>query len=175
MPPYGGSGPPPWAPPPPPAPKRSRKGLVIVLGLIGALLLVLLAVGLATFGSRVGGGTALEDLRRGDCFNTSKALVAQKATKVDCTDPHTDQVAGVLTFPAGEGAGYPGQQGILEFARQGCGTQAEEFFGSVERPPATQTFVFGPNEAAWEKGDRAIVCSLREESGAKRTGSYLNR
>lgn len=174
LPPYGGTGAPPWAPAPPP-PRRSRTGLVIVLGLIGALVLVLLVVGLATVGSRVTGGTALEDLRRGDCFNTTKALVAQKADRVDCATPHSDQVAGILTFPAGDDAGYPGQEGILEFAGQACGTQTAEFFGSVERPPSTQTFVFGPNEAAWKGGDRTVVCSVREESGAKRTGSYLDR
>jgi hypothetical protein len=135
---------------------------------------VLLVVGLATVANRVSGGTELADLQRGQCFNTSKALVAEKATRVDCSEPHTDQVAGVITFPAGDDAPYPGQSGILDFAKEGCTEQAAEFFGSKERSPSTQTFVFGPNEAAWKKGDRAVVCSLREVSGDKRTGGYLD-
>lgn len=169
----GPGAPPPWGGPPLP-PKKSRKGLFIGLGVGAALLLILAVVLVATVASKVTGGTALEDLRRGDCFNTSKALVADKATRVDCTKPHSDQVAGVLTMPAGSGASYPGQNGILEFGKSDCAKQVTEFYGPKEPLATTQIFVFGPNEAAWKNGDRAVVCSLREPTAAKRTGSYLD-
>lgn len=133
-----------------------------------------MVVALASVADKVGGGTALADLKRGDCFNTSKALVADKAVKVACSEPHTDEVAGVLTFPAGDGASYPGQNGILEFGKQDCVQPVTEFYGNKEPSETTQVFVFGPNEAAWRNGDRAVVCSLREAGGTKRTGSYLD-
>jgi hypothetical protein len=129
---------------------------------------------LASVASRVGGGTKLADLRRGQCFNTTKALVADKANRVDCSKPHTDEVAGVLTYPAGEGAGYPGQDGILRLGKEDCGKEVGEFYGDKRATETTQVFVFGPNEAAWKNGDRTVVCSLREENAAKRTGSYLD-
>jgi hypothetical protein len=123
---------------------------------------------------KVGGGTALSDLNRGDCFNTSKALVAEKAERVPCSEPHTDEVAGVLTFPAGDGASYPGQNGILEFGRSDCMKEVAEFYGARDPSATTQVFVFGPNDAAWRGGDRTVVCSLREDPPVKRTGSYLD-
>ncbi len=138
------------------------------------MILILVVVGLASVANKVSGGTALADLRQGDCFNTSKALVADKATRVECAEPHSDEVAGVLTFPGGDGAAYPGQDGILEFGRDDCLRPVAEFYGSKEPSATTQIFVFGPNEAAWDNGERAVVCSLREPTGTKRTGSYLD-
>jgi len=161
----------PWAPPPPPA-KASRKGIFIGLGLGAALLLVLVAIGIAIVASRVRGGTALGELRRGDCFNTSKALVNDKAIRVDCSKAHSDEVAGVLTLPASGGVPYPGQSGIFLRSEQDCQRQATEFFGTKRPSRTTQVAVFGPNEAAWKNGDRAVVCSLREDPPVKRTGSY---
>lgn len=165
-------------PPPPPGPlqppaRRSRRGLVLGLGLGGAVLLLLLVVGLASLASRFSDGTSLSDLRRGQCFNTRKAAVGLKANRVDCARPHTDEVAGVLTFPAGEDAAYPGEDGILELGKRECAQQEAEFLGSRTRGPTTQVFVFGPNKPAWRNGDRTVVCSLREETAVKRTGSYL--
>ena len=168
----GADDPVPWGPPPDP-PKKSRKGLFLGLGLGAALILILIVVALASVANKVSGGTALADLRRGECFNTSKALVAEKATRVACTEPHIDEVAGVLTFPGGDNAAYPGQSGILEFGKRDCLQQVNEFFGDKQRLNTTQVFVFGPNEAAWKNGERAVVCTLREESAMKRTSSYL--
>lgn len=154
--------------------KKSRKGLIIGLGIGAAVVVLLLIVAAATAFNSVSGGTALADLKRGDCFNTSKALVADKAVRVPCSEPHTDEVAGVLTFPGGSSTDYPGQNGILEFGKQDCVQQVTEFYGNKEPTETTQVFVFGPNEAAWRSGDRAVVCSLREETAVKRTGSYLD-
>ncbi len=142
--------------------------------MLGALILLAIVVGLATVADKVGGGTALSDLQTFQCFNTSKALVADKATRVDCTEPHTDEVAGILTFPGGENATYPGQDGILEFGKKDCVKPVTSYYGDKIPTATTQVFVFGPNEAAWKNGDRTVVCSLREETAAKRTGSYLD-
>ena len=174
-PPAGGyAGPPPPGPPPPPPVRKSRRGLVIGLGVGGALLVLLVVVGLATAASRFSDGTPLSDLRRGECFNTRKAAVGLKANRVDCARPHTDEVAGVLTFPAGPDAPYPGEGGILELGKRECAQQESEFLGTKRRSPSTQVFVFGPNKPAWDNGDRTVVCSLREETAVKRTGSYLD-
>jgi len=154
--------------------KPSRKKLFIGLGIGGAILLLLIVVALASVANRVSGGTALADLRRGDCFNTAKKLIAERADRVGCAEPHSDEVAGILAFPAANGVPYPGQQGILDFGRSDCLRQVQEFFGSKEPSPTTQVFVFGPNKAAWGNGDRTVVCSLREPSAEKRTGSYLD-
>ncbi len=128
--------------------------------------------GAASLASRATSGTSIGDLRRGDCFNLAKGLFGEKAHRVRCSAGHTDEVAGVLTFPAGAGAAYPGRESILEVGRRDCPALVSEFYG--ERTPAdADTFVFGPDEAAWDKGERAVVCSLRSRDAAKRTGSYL--
>ena len=137
------------------------------------MLLIIIVVALAS-AFNASSGTPLSDLKRGDCFNTSKRLVAEKAVRVACSEPHTDEVAGVLTFPAGDGASYPGQNGILEFGKSSCLAEVTAFYGDREPASTTQVFVFGPNDAAWRGGDRTVVCSLREEPVVKRTGSYLD-
>ena len=143
------------------------------LGLGAAALLLVVVVGLALVANRTAGGTPLGELRRGECFNTEKAVIDLRASRVACSLPHTDEVAGVLPFPAGEG-GYPGRDGILELGMQVCARQESEFLGPRTRSPTTQVFVFGPNAGAWKEGERAVVCSLREESGSTRSGSYLD-
>jgi len=163
---------PPAEGPPPPA-TRSRKGLVIGVGIGAAVLLLLLVVVLASVASRVSGGTPLSDLHRGECFNTSKALVAEKALRVDCDEPHTDEVAGVLSLPSGVNASYPRQEGILDFGRRDCLQPVSEYYAGKPQAATTQMFVFGPNEAACKNGERAVVCSLREATAVKRSGSYL--
>ena len=144
------------------------------LGLGAAALLLAVVVGLALLANRNEGATPLGELRRGQCFNTEKAVIDLKASRVACSLPHTDEVAGVITFPSDEGSGYPGRDGILELGTQSCGQQADEFLGTTARSPTAQVFVFGPNAGAWKEGERAVVCSLREESGSKRSGSYLD-
>ena len=156
----------------PPAGQGSPRGLVLGLG--AAALLLVVVVGLAIAANRTRGGTPLGELRRGECFSTEKAVIDLKASRVACSQPHTDEVAGILTFPSGEGTAYPGRDGILDFGKRRCGAQETEFLGTRSRSPTTQVFVFGPNAGSWKNGDRTVVCSLREQSGAKRTGSYLN-
>lgn len=163
--------PPPGNPPPPPA-RRSRRGLII--GAVAGLVLVLLVVGAAFLASRANGGTPLADLHRADCFNLGRGLFGQKASRVRCSESHTDEVAGVIAFPAGGGAPYPGRDGILELGKKDCPLQVTEFYGQ-NQPADAETFVLGPDEAAWKKGKRAVVCSLREHSGGPRRGSYLGQ
>lgn len=159
------------APTPPAPPHRSRRGIYI--GIVAGLVLVLLVVGAASLASRASRGTPLDQLRRAECFNVDSGLFGEKAIRVPCAKRHTDEVAGFITFPGGV-AGYPGRDGILELGKNGCPLQVTEFYGQKPLGNAT-TFVFGPDEAAWEKGERTVVCSLREPSGAARRGSYLDQ
>ncbi|MEO5680728.1 MAG: septum formation family protein, partial [Acidimicrobiales bacterium] len=139
--------------------------------LLGGLVLLVIVVGAATLANRARRGTPLDGLRRGDCFNLTDGLFGQKAERVRCSAGHTDEVAGVLLLPGGRGAGYPGSAGILELGQRSCPAQVTEFYGS-KPPAAAETFVSGPDRAAWKGGRRSVVCSLRQPSAARRTGSY---
>jgi len=168
--------PPPWNPPgiPPPqpqAPKSSRGGLFI--GLVAGLILLLIVVGAAYLASLATGGTALMDMRRGDCFNLSKSLSGRKAVRVSCSTAHTDEVVGTLGFPADDVFPYPGREGIIEQGKRDCPGVVSGFYAG-KSPSAADTFVFGPDEGAWKKGERTILCTLRDPSSSKRTGSYLD-
>lgn len=141
---------------------------------MAGVLLVLAVFAAATVASRATRGTSIGDLRRGSCFNLSKGVFGEKAERVSCSARHTDEVAGVVTFPAPRGAAYPGRDGILELGTRDCPPLVSEFYGQKPPDPTAETFVFGPDQAAWERGERAVVCSLRAPSAAKRTGSYLD-
>lgn len=141
----------------------------LALGLGAGTAAVLLLVAVI---SQTGSTTALNELQRGDCFNTAKVFVVDRTRRVSCSAPHRNEVAGVLAYPATPTDEYPGETRIMEFGRNGCVDPVASFYGTRTPSPTTQVFILGPNSTAWKKGQRAVVCTLREETGAKRTGSY---
>lgn len=165
------------SPPPPPEgapPRRRRRSCQgLVFGSLGGLLLLLLVFAAATVANRATSGDSIGELRRGDCFNFTNSPFKERAERVGCSASHTDEVAGVLTSPAGSDEAYPGRDGILELGKRECPPLVRDFLG-LKPPAAADTFVFGPNEAAWDDGERSVVCSLREPSAARRTASYLD-
>jgi len=192
---WAGSTPPGIQPRPPRS--KSRSGLVAYLALGAVVVLFSGAVILGTeIDSRNGGldprrlGTTgsqgaatsepsttpttllLKDLRRGDCLSISDDTFAPEPV-VACARPHTAEVAGVLTFPAGDGASYPGKSGIDKLGNKDCPQQIIEFYGK-ELASTIDPAVFGPSEASWKNGERSVVCILREKSKMTRTGSYLD-
>lgn len=180
----------PWQPPPPPPPnpwqpgggqpygwqqpKRSRTPLVI--GLIVAVVVVVGVIGaLAYFGSQLGGligGTALQDLAVGQCFNGARAQPGTSSTVVfgvevvECTMPHTSELAASLDYPGGaSGVAYPGVESVSAFAQQECHDGFADYVGvSFEESVLDMTFVY-PLESNWRSGDYSIQCVVHPQDG----------
>jgi len=108
---------------------------------------------------------AVFGLRPGECINsTGNGL---NVTVVSCATPHDAEVFAKFSLPAGA---WRGDSAVQQDATNGC----ESRFGSYLNPQLatadlTQEYVY-PNQAAWQAGERTVVCEVRAVSG-QLTGS----
>jgi len=108
---------------------------------------------------------AVFGLRPGQCVNIGSD--ALKPTVLSCARPHDAEVFAVFTLPA---APWPGTSAVRVDADNGCASR----FGSYINPQLataglTQEFVY-PNRAAWQAGQRTVVCEVSAVDG-RLTGS----
>jgi hypothetical protein len=108
---------------------------------------------------------AVFGLRPGQCVNSgSNAL---KVTVVSCARAHDAEVFAAFTLPAGP---WRGASAVRADAGNGC---ASRFHGYIDPQLATasltQEYVY-PNQAAWQAGQRTVVCEVSAVSG-RLTGS----
>ena len=108
---------------------------------------------------------AVFGLRPGECINsTGNGL---NVTVLSCATPHDAEVFAKFSLPAGA---WRGDSAVQQDAANGC----ESRFGSYLNPQLatadlTQEYVY-PNQAAWQAGERTVVCEVRAVSG-QLTGS----
>lgn len=124
------------------------------------------------------GATAsgLRDLEPGQCFDLPKGDVdaADRAVwLVTCSDPHTHEVADVVTYagPAVKGGSYPGTAVVQDWAEQACYERFEPFVG---RPWTTSSFeiqTWWPSEESWGRSDRKVICTVFPSDGSHTTGT----
>ncbi|WP_183407270.1 septum formation family protein [Nocardioides marmorisolisilvae] len=116
-------------------------------------------------GSVVRAGRALvHDLRVGDCITDPFVFGAKNTAvhAVPCTHEHSSEVYLLTRIPQPVGVPYPGVGGVNDLARTACGVH--------DLPPATATYqrwFVRPEEKAWNKGDRRVVCLLAATSPQK--------
>jgi len=108
---------------------------------------------------------AVFGLRPGECINS--AANGLNVTLLSCATPHDAEVFATFSLP--EGA-WPGASAVQQDAGNGCANR----FGSYLNPQLataalTQEYVY-PNQAAWQAGERTVVCEVRAVSG-QLTGS----
>lgn len=108
---------------------------------------------------------AVFGLRPGECINS--AGNGLDVTILSCATPHGAEVFATFSLP--EGA-WPGASAVQQDAGNGCVNR----FGSYLNPQLataalTQEYVY-PNQAAWQAGERTVVCEVRAVSG-QLTGS----
>jgi hypothetical protein len=108
---------------------------------------------------------AVFGLRPGECINsTGNGL---NVTVLSCATAHDAEVFATFSLPKGT---WPGDSAVQQNAGNGC----ESRFGSYLNPQLatadlTQEYVY-PNQAAWQAGERTVVCEVRAVSG-QLTGS----
>ncbi|MCU1697781.1 MAG: hypothetical protein JWR34_3844 [Mycobacterium sp.] len=156
----------PYAQPYAPPPKKSHKGLIITLVVIGVVLLGAVAVGVFVLASYAKDNVIATDLKLGDCITevpTSTRVLTLPT--VDCAQPHGGEVYAVLTMPDG---GYPGASAIDEWQNK-CPDELQSFSPEAMADDSVGVFVLYPTQETWNQGDRAVTCIATLEP--KRAGS----
>lgn len=101
----------------------------------------------------------------GDCTDS-------KEQKVGCTQPHTDEVTLVTSYPGGPTARWPGNDVMSAFATQTCNTAFTSYVGiAVDQSKNTMAY-FSPEPGSdWNGGDREIVCTVENADSSPQTGT----
>ena len=152
---------------------RDVRPLAVVGIIFGFIALVGVAVGVlavATHGFRhktviTYRPAAVFGLRPGQCVNPGSD--ALKFTVLSCTRPHDAEVFAAFTLPAGP---WPGASAVRVDAGNGCASRFNSYIDpQLATASLTQSYVY-PNQAAWQAGERTVVCEVSAASG-RLTGS----
>jgi hypothetical protein len=108
---------------------------------------------------------AVFGLRPGECINsTGNGL---NVTVLSCATPHDAEV--FATFSLAKGT-WPGDSAVQQEAGNGCESRLGSYLNpQLATADLTQEYVY-PNQAAWQAGERTVVCEVRAVSG-QLTGS----
>lgn len=152
---------------------RDVHPLAVVGIIFGVIALVAAAVGVlavATHGFRpktviTYRPAAVFGLRPGQCVNSGTNALA--VTVLSCTRPHDAEVFAAFSLPA---TAWPGASAVQRDAGNGCGSRLDGYLNpQLATAALTQEYIY-PNQAAWQAGERTVVCEVRAVSG-RLTGS----
>ena len=108
---------------------------------------------------------AVFGLRPGECINS--AGNGLNVTVLSCATPHDAEVFATFSLP--EGA-WPGASAVQQDAGNGCVSRLGGYLNpQLATAALSQEYVY-PNQAAWQAGERTVVCEVRSVSG-QLTGS----
>jgi hypothetical protein len=108
---------------------------------------------------------AVFGLRPGQCVNSGSD--ALKVTVLSCARPHDAEVFGRFTLPA---TAWPGASAVQADAGNGCVSRFDSYIDpQLATASLTQEYLY-PNQAAWQAGQRTVVCEVRAVTG-RLTGS----
>jgi len=108
---------------------------------------------------------AVFGLQPGQCVDTGSD--ALKVTVLSCTRPHDAEVFAVYSLPA---TAWPGASTVEADAGDGCANRFDSYIDpQLAGASLTQQYVY-PNQAAWQAGERTVVCEVSAVNG-QLTGS----
>jgi hypothetical protein len=152
---------------------RDVSPLAVVGIIVGVIALVGVAVGVlavVTHGFRpktviTYRPAAAFGLRPGQCINSGPN--ALDFTVLSCARPHDAEVFATFGLPA---AAWPGASAVQADASGGCASRLGGYLNpDLATIDLAQEFIY-PNQAAWQAGERTVVCEVRATSG-RLTGS----
>ncbi len=109
---------------------------------------------------------AVFKLRPGDCVNSGPNGLA--VTVLSCGTPHDAEVFATFTLPTSPS--WPGAATAQQEASNGCASRLSGYLNpDLANAGLAQEFVY-PNKAAWQAGERTVVCEVSSPTG-KLTGS----
>jgi hypothetical protein len=112
----------------------------------------------------------------GQCFDTDQfaagsAIDLSSVRIVDCAQPHQQEVYAIAEQPADPGAPYPGDDVLGAFAEDSCLMAFTNYTGLDYRSSHYDIANARPDKAAWDRGERTIICALHDVDFAELTGS----
>jgi Septum formation len=153
--------------------RRDVSPLAVVGIIVGVIALVGVAVGVlavVTHGFRpktviTYRPAAAFGLRPGQCINSGPN--ALDVTVLSCTRPHDAEVFATFSLPA---TAWPGASAVQADASGGCASRLGGYLNpDLATIDLAQEFIY-PNQAAWQAGERTVICEVRATSG-RLTGS----
>ena len=153
--------------------RRNVRPLAVAGIILGVIALVGVAVGVlsvVTHGFRpktvvTYRPAAVFGLRPGQCVNSGSD--ALKFTVLPCARSHDAEVFAAFSLPA---AAWPGAAAVQVDAGDGCASRFDSYIDpQLAGASLTQEYVY-PNQAAWQAGERTVVCEVRAVDG-QLTGS----
>ena len=153
--------------------RRDVRPLAVAGVILGVIALVAVAVGVlavVTHGFRpktvvTYRPAAVFGLRPGQCIDSGSD--ALKFTVLSCARPHDAEVFAAFTLPA---AAWPGASAVRVDAGNGCASRFDSYIDpQLAAASLTQAYVY-PNQAAWQAGERKVVCEVSAVNG-RLTGS----
>jgi len=112
----------------------------------------------------------------GQCFDTDQfvagaAIDLSSARVVDCGGPHQQEAYAIVTQTGDPAAAYPGADSLAAFADDQCLAAFSGYTGLDYRTSHYDIANARPDEAAWDRGERRVVCALHDVDFAELTGS----
>jgi hypothetical protein len=108
---------------------------------------------------------AVFGLRPGQCVNSGSDVLT--FTVLSCAHSHDAEVFAAFSLPA---TAWPGASAVQVDAGNGCSSRLDSYIDpQLAGASLTQEYVY-PNQAAWQAGERTVVCEVRAVSG-QLTGS----
>jgi Septum formation len=129
---------------------------------------VLVAVLVALSITACGGGTAVDEVGVGDCFDDPETELVAALELIDCSLPHDNEVYAEVLMP---GSQFPGDEEIAEFGFDACLAEFEGYVGESYVDSPLDYLFLSPSAESWDGGDRAFLCFLYSADLAKLTGS----
>ncbi len=154
-------------------PRRDMSPLAVVGIVVGVIVLVGVAAGVlavATHGFHkktviTYRPAAVFKLHPGECINSGASGLA--VTVLACGTPHDAEVFATFTLPA---SSWPGNTAVQQNAGNGCAARLGSYLKpALANAGLAQEYVY-PNQAAWQAGERTVVCEVSSPSG-QLTGS----
>ena len=143
-------------------------GIILgILALVGAAVSVLAVI---THGFRpktviTYRPAAVFRLRPGECINSAGNSL--NVTVLSCASPHDAEVFATFSLPQGA---WPGASAVQQDAGNGCVSRLGGYLNpQLATAALSQEYVY-PNHAAWQAGERTVVCEVSAVSG-QLTGS----
>jgi hypothetical protein len=153
--------------------RRDTSPLAVAGIILGVLALVGAAVGVLaviTHGFRpktviTYRPAAVFGLRPGECINSAGNGLS--VTVLSCATSHDAEVFATYSLSAGA---WPGAWAVQQDAGNGCASRLDGYLNpQLATADLSQEYVY-PNQAAWQAGERTVVCEVRAVSG-QLTGS----
>ncbi len=108
---------------------------------------------------------AVFGLRPGECINSARNGL--NVTVLSCATPHDAEVFATFSLPQGS---WPGASAVQQDAGNGCASRLGGYLNpQLASAALSQEYVY-QNHAAWQAGERTVVCEVSAVSG-QLTGS----